>query len=229
VSHALPVVNFDLRPVPLETTRTLFEEHHGYGSVGGTATYCFGVFEGLRLVAAFTWQPPPFGAAKSVCPEEPQAVLALSRMVAVGRDKRSLNHVSRPLKRQMRHLIDRGRWPVLLTYSDEGQGHTGHVYRCSGFKATTRKSAAVFEDADGRRRSVYRGGRMSREGLTPAGRTWLQRWERWGCPVGSVRDHMAAAGWARVPIPGKFWRSGNQAHRFRCAVTPPEGQVGLFS
>lgn len=34
--------------------------------------------------------------------------------------------VSKPLRRQMRVEIDRGRWPVLITYSDEGQGHTGH-------------------------------------------------------------------------------------------------------
>ena len=222
-----PLVDYDLRPVPIELVRPLFVEHHGYGSAGATATYSFAVFEQGQPVAAFLWQPPAFGAAKSVCPEEPQAVLALSRMVAVGRDKRALNHISRPLKRQMRHLIDRGRWPVLLTYSDEGQGHTGHVYRCSGFRATVRTRRSVFEDAEGRRRSRYANGVSGGRDLTPAGRTWLQRWERWGCPVGSVRDHMAAAGWARVPIPGKFWRSGNQAHTFRRGP-PPAVHIGLL-
>jgi hypothetical protein len=34
----------------------------------------------------------------------------------------------------MNVLIDRTRWPVLVTYSDIGQGHTGHVYKCSGWE-----------------------------------------------------------------------------------------------
>jgi len=79
------------------------------------------------VVAAYAWQPPPPGASRAVCPEAPEGVLALSRMVAVPRDERRLQHVSTPLRRQMRVLIDRGRWPVLVTYSDEGQGHTGNA------------------------------------------------------------------------------------------------------
>ena len=73
---------YDLRPVPLEYVRTLCEQFHGYGSAGNASVYCFGVWEGNALVAAYAWQPPPPGAARAVCPEAPQGVLALSRMVA---------------------------------------------------------------------------------------------------------------------------------------------------
>jgi tRNA U34 5-carboxymethylaminomethyl modifying GTPase MnmE/TrmE len=66
---------------------------------------------------------------------------------ALPREERRLRHISKPLKRQMRDLIDRTRWPVLVTYSDEGQGHLGHVYKCSGWQKTTRKRAQVLSVA----------------------------------------------------------------------------------
>jgi len=206
-----------MREIPLEWVRALCEQYHGYGSAGGAKVYAFGVFEGNSLVAAYAWQPPPPGAAKAVCPEAPQGVLALSRMVAVPREQRRLNHVSRPLRRQMNRLIDRTRWPVLLTYSDEGQGHTGHVYKCSGWQPTAKEQRPYFVDANGRRASSYSNGRHGSRGLRRAGTTTIQRWEHWVSivPYASAAEYMAAHGWQRVPVPGKFWRSGNQAFTYR--------------
>jgi hypothetical protein len=83
-------------------------------------------------------------------------VLALSRMVAVPAEQRRLKHISKALKRQMR-LIDRSRWPVLVTYSDESVGHTGHVYKCSGWTPTTRKRVRTYA-VDGVRTSSYQNG-----------------------------------------------------------------------
>lgn len=192
----------------------LFEAHHGYRSLSECITYCFAVFEAGVPVAAFAWQPPPPGAAKSVCPEAPSAVLALSRMVAVPRTERRLQHISKPLKRQMRDLIDRSRWPVLVTYSDEGQGHTGHVYKCSGWQKTTRKRAQVHETTDGRRASVYSAGKRNARDLVRVEGTWIQRWEHRVCAVGEAAAWLARHGWTRVVIEGKTWANGSQAHRW---------------
>lgn len=206
---------YDLREVPLSCVRALCERFHGYGSAGNASVYAFGVWEGNEMIAGYAWQPPPPGAARAVCPEAPQGVLALSRMVAVPRDQRRLNHVSRPLRRQMRRLIDRTRWPVLLTYSDEGQGHTGHVYKCSGWEETTRESRPYFVDGNGRRASSYSNGRHGSRALQRGGTTTIQRWEHWACGRGEAADWMTQHGWQRVPIPGKRWRSGNQAFTYR--------------
>lgn len=211
------MVAYDLRPCSIEVVRALCEEHHGYASAGRVAVYAFAVYEDGRPVAAYAWQPPPPGAARSVCPEQPAGVLALSRMVAVPRADRRLNHVSRPLRRQMRRLIDRGRWPVLVTYHDEGQGHTGHVYMCSGWTKTTRRTAAVYVDGTGARVSRYANGREDKAGKTRQGSTVIQRWEHWACDVGSVCDHMRRSGWHRAPVIGKVWRSGAQAYSWRRA------------
>jgi len=102
----------------------------------------------------------------------------------------------------MRALIDRTRWPVLITYSDEGQGHTGHVYKCSGWRATMRARRPVRETADGRRASLYSNGKCGARDLKVVAATWLQRWESWACSPGSVAAWMTAAGWQRVPVPG---------------------------
>lgn len=222
-------MKFDLRPVPLDEVRALCERHHGYQSAGGLATYCFGVYEHRhfadrekvedrfeqRLVAGYTWQPPPPGASASICPEAPHAVLALSRMVAVPKAERELKHVSKPLMEQMHVLIDRTRWPVLVTYSDEGQGHTGYVYKCSGWERTSRSLVKTYLDEEGRRVSPYSNGEYAkRQGVKREGTTWIQRWEHWECQRGYADAWLKTHGWARIPIPGKKWRSGNPAYRY---------------
>jgi len=207
-------VNFDLQECKLGVVHELCRRYHGYGSAGGSATYCYAVYEEGRAVAAFAWQPPPPGAAKAVCPEAPHAVLALSRMVAVPKDERLLNHISKPLRKQMRDLIDRGRWPVLLTFSDEGQGHTGHVYKCSGWEKTSRSRANVFTDESGRRTSSYSNGKTGGRDLIRDGHTMLQRWEHWACERGKADEWVTQAGWVREAVEGKTWKSGNQAFRY---------------
>ena len=205
---------FDIREVSLDSVYELFFCYHAYGGTSATATYVFGVFEDDVLVAAYTWQPPPPGAAKNICPEEPGGVLALSRMVAVPKNQRRLKHISKPLMVQMKKLIDRGRWPVLVTYSDEGLNHNGYVYQCSGWTPTSRNLAKQYVDKRGTRTSPYSRGKTSTKGLTFIGEAWLQRWEHWACPKGEVAEHMKKHGWVRRALPGKTWRSGRQAHRW---------------
>jgi hypothetical protein len=206
--------SYDLRLCSLEDVRDLCVRFHGYGSAGGVCVYAFAVYEEGRVVAAYAWQPPPPGAAKSVCPESPQGVLALSRMVAVPREERLLRHVSKPLRRQMLREIDRTRWPVLVTYSDEGQGHTGHVYKCSGWTPTAKAKRTFYLAPDGTRASAYSNGKMRGTKLQCGGRTTIQRWEHWICPVGTADAHMLQHGWKRQPVPGKVWRSGNTAFEY---------------
>lgn len=178
----------DIQKISLDSVRSLCERHHGYGSVGGVSVYAFGVIEPSGLVAAYAWQPPPPGAARAICPEAPQGVLALSRMVAVPRTERILKHVSKPLRRQMKILIDRTRWPVLVTYSDEGLGHTGYVYQCSGWEPTAKAMRPVFLNADAKRASSYSNGKSNDRDLVKSGTTTLQRWEHWACARGGARE-----------------------------------------
>lgn len=207
-------MRYDIRPCTIKDVACLCEAHHGYGSAGSTAVYCFGVYEDERLVAAFAWQPPAAGAALSVCHEVPGGVLALSRMVAVPKTERRLAHISKPLRIIMRRLIDRTRWPVLITYSDESMGHTGHVYKCSGWQPErdekgepVRRKSPSYTNATGQRVSSYSAGVTRTEGLVRGVDKTTQRWEHWCSPTPLA--HMLDWGWRHEPIPGKVWRSGN--------------------
>jgi hypothetical protein len=206
----------DLRTCHLDVVRTMCERFHGYGSAGNVAAYAFAVYEDERPVAAFAWQPPPPGVAAQVCPEAPQGVLALSRMVAVPREERRLRHISKPLRLQMRWRIDRTRWPVLITFSDEGQGHSGHVYKCSGWQATSRNETDTYTDEAGRRVSRYSNGITRKPVGAIKGTTFIQRWEHWACERGQAGAWMASFGWRRVPT-GRQWRSGSKAYRWERA------------
>lgn len=204
--------SYDLRAASRADILALVEQHHGYGSLSSSMTYCFAVYEQDKAVAAYAWQPPPYGAAKSLAPSCPGGVLSLSRMVAIQREDRSLRHVSKPLRRQMRYEIDRGRWPVLVTYSDESEGHTGYVYKVSGWVSTIRNLRPIKLDASGARRSSYSNGVHGSRDLVSAGSVWIQRWEHRVCEPGDEARWMALHGWRRVAIPGKVWASGRPAH-----------------
>lgn len=200
---------FSIIEVPLRVVRDLCVRFHGYKSVGKVSVYSFAVMENGQPIAAFSWQPPPPGAAKAVCPEAPDGVLALSRMVAVPKNERRLRHISKPLRHQMRRLIDRTRWPVLITYSDEGQGHTGHVYKCSGWEKTQRARRVFYVDPEGRRASVATSDKRNDRQLRPGGETTLQRWEHWACARGKAAEWMTHHRWRKISLPGRTWRSGN--------------------
>lgn len=210
---ANPPPSFDLRETSIAEVAHLFARFHAYRSTGNVAVYAFAVFERTAPVAAFLWQPPPPGAAKSICAELPHGVLTLSRMVAVPKEERRLKHISKPLKHQMRRLIDRTRWPVLATFSDESVGHTGHVYKCSGWQKTDRRRARTLTTPDGRRVSRYSNGEQANHVDATSGHAWIQRWEHWACDREHVAD-MFYTHWDRVAIPGKTWRSGAQAYTY---------------
>lgn len=200
----------DLRECDQAVLQDMCSRYHGYGGAGRVFSYVFAVYEDGVPVASFGWKPPAPGAAKSVYSKEPGLVLSLSRMVAVPKTERRLKHISKPLKKQMKSMVDRSRWPVLVTYSDEGQGHTGYVYQCSGWKPTKRSKSYFWEDGDGNRTSVYRAGRTVNLGR-PSGVTYLQRWEHWIHPDPSWVAY--CHGWGKVAT-GKTWRNGSPAFRW---------------
>lgn len=216
-------MTFQLVEVSLAQVRPLFEQFHAYESLGNLAVYAWGVIESGRIVAAYVWNPPPPGAAISVLPELPCGVLALSRMVAVPKSDRVLKHISKPLRQQIKHLIDRTRWPVLITYSDASCGHNGYVYKCSGWTPTVENEVDTLTTPDGKRMSRYsNGGMIDREGVK--GTAIIQRWEhRVTDPAGAFN-----AIWERVAIPGKKWRSGSQAYTYRKKVDA-RAQIEMFA
>lgn len=83
-------------------------------------------------------------------------MLALSRL-AVAPDVPT-NGASFLLGRAMR-MLDRDRWPTLLTYADTAEGHTGAIYRATGWVCLGPVPAGdVWVGPDGRQMGRKRGG-----------------------------------------------------------------------
>jgi len=156
----------------------LVERFHYSKSAANTSTYRHGLYRAgnmaLRdLYGAALWQPPTRAAAETVAGDDWRGVLCLSRL-AIDPEV-PINGASFLLGRSM-HLIDRSRWPVLLTYADTAHGHTGAIYLATNWTSLGEVPAGdVWVGSHGEQRGRKRGGRT----LT--------------------RDEMAAAGFQRLP------------------------------
>jgi hypothetical protein len=113
----------------------------------------------------------------------------------------------------MRRGLDRGRWPVLVTFADTGEGHRGHVYTCSGWERDGSSRSLKYLNSKGERRSVYVNGRIEKEGLLKSGASEIVRFVHRACSKGTEMQHMKSAGWVRVPS-DRRWRSGNPAFKW---------------
>ncbi len=122
-----------------------------------------------KLYGVALWLPPTKAAAASVSPDKWRGVLALSRLcIAPGMPTNSASFL---LGASMRR-IDRDVWPMLLTYADTREGHTGAIYRATNWTHLGEvKGSDAWEHAiTGERRGRKRGGRnMSAAEMADAG------------------------------------------------------------
>jgi hypothetical protein len=112
--------------------RTLHYSH----SCPNTSTYRHGLYavaDGFfaQLQGVALWIPPTKTAGQAIAGEDWQGVLSCSRLVVAPEVPK--NGASFLLGRSMR-LIDRERWPVLVTYADTNQGHTGAIYKATNWR-----------------------------------------------------------------------------------------------
>lgn len=113
--------------------KRLVEAFHYSHSHANTATYLHGLK--TRDILGNTegvawWIPPTRTAGEALAGEDWQGVLSLSRLVCD--PSVPPNGASFLLAGSMR-LIDRTRWPVLVTYADTNQGHTGAIYKATNW------------------------------------------------------------------------------------------------
>ena len=144
-----------------------FVRHNHYAkTVPNTGTYIHGLFRAedtqLALLGPLhgvaLWIPPTKAAAVTVAGSvDWGTVLALSRFAVD--PECPTNTASYLLGRSMR-MVDRRRWPWLLTYADTRLGHTGAIYRATNWTCLGEVPAGdVWVDAAGRQRGRKRGGR----------------------------------------------------------------------
>ena len=125
-----------VQPVSLETAAILVRAYHYAAGGANTATYTHGLFRAGDFMDADCqgvawWIPPTRAAAEATYPENWEGVLALTRLVIVpGVPKNACSF----LLARSRRMIDRRRWPCLVTYADTAEGHTGAIYRADNWE-----------------------------------------------------------------------------------------------
>lgn len=141
-----------VKDMGLEAGRAMVRAlHYSHGS-SNTRVYCHGLFprdafwESQRVGVAL-WLPPTKTAARSFSKDNWQGVLALSRLVI--EDRIPKNAESFLIRHSMR-LIDRDRWPVLITYADTWQAHDGTIYKAAGWTECGRTKPEPTYQINGR-------------------------------------------------------------------------------
>jgi hypothetical protein len=133
VTHLRASEGWSVQTIELWEARHLIGLWHYSKSSPNTATYRHGLIgPDWAHYGAAVWIPPTRAAAEKVAGTDWEGVLCLSRLVVA--PEVPTNGASFLLGRSMR-LIDRDRWPVLLTYADTRLGHTGAIYKATNWES----------------------------------------------------------------------------------------------
>lgn len=163
----------------LQQAQALVAAHHYAGGGANTATCRHGLYRvgSDEPVGVAWWIPPTKSAALATYPERWTGVLALSRLViAPGVPKNAATFLlSRSVK-----LIDRAKWPCLVTYADEWRGHSGGIYKAAGWSYVGRTKPE---------RTYTLNGRMTARKAGPKTRTHAEMLALGAVCVGSFAKH----------------------------------------
>jgi len=132
---------------------------HYSGGVSKTATDVHVLLDSSgSMVGVAWWLPPTKVAAVSVAGDNWRRCTALSRLVVA--PEVPTNGASFLVGRSIRILRMEGRWDVLLTYADQGEGHDGAIYRATNWEYLGETRAKIrFRSPGGALASPKRGPR----------------------------------------------------------------------
>lgn len=148
-----------VKDVSIATGRRLIEKLHYSKGASNTRTYLHGLFlRGFEdeddCLGVCWWIPPTKSAAIATYPKDWKGVLSLSRMaVEVGVPKNACSF----MLSKSSSLIDRARWPALVTYADEWRNHTGSVYLSTNWVYVGKTKPEKTYTLNGRMTSRKRG------------------------------------------------------------------------
>jgi hypothetical protein len=151
IGESLRKSEWCVAPIGQSAAAELVKRFHYAGRGSNTGVYRHGLFRKGEELMEFNcigvawWIPPTKSAALATYPDNWQGVLCLSRLVLDPLVPK--NGASFLMSASMR-LIDRVKWPCLVTYADTLQGHTGAIYRATNwdYVGVTKPERAYFID-----------------------------------------------------------------------------------
>lgn len=125
---------WEVRACSLKEAQDFIRQHHYSKGGSNTAVYTHGLYrlQDQTLYGVVWWIPPTRAACESVNKAQWKKVLSLTRMAVLpGAPK---NACSFMLAASVKMIRKEGRFVSLVTYADESQGHSGGVYKASGWE-----------------------------------------------------------------------------------------------
>ena len=126
---------YQVRPIRFADGVAFIEAHHYSHSAARAVSYLHGLFTPEGALVGVAWwmvpiRPAAVYAARICGSGDEKGVLNLSRLVIY--PDQGVGAASWFLSASIR-LIDRSRWPVLLTFADSGEGHGGQIYQATNW------------------------------------------------------------------------------------------------
>lgn len=149
--------DYVVQPVKHSVARCLIGAFHYSGCASNTSVHSHGIFRArdMTLMGAALWMPPTANAAKALAllhlggRDRHREVLVLSRCAL--KPGQPQNTTGMLLSRSERLVRRDARWSLLVTYADEAEGHTGIIYRATGWTYDgLTKPETRWRDAAGR-------------------------------------------------------------------------------
>ena len=122
-----------VRSIPLPVAQQLVRKHHYAKGGANTGVFVHGLIrkDTDEVHGVAWWLPPTRVACESVNRDNWRRVLSLTRMVITpGTPKNACSFL---LSRSIKIIRRDGRFDTLVTWADEGEGHTGGVYRAANW------------------------------------------------------------------------------------------------
>jgi len=124
---------YQVRPVALSVVRLLIETLHYSHSVNGLkVAYCFGLYDGDRLIGGMLYGRPAMRNAWKKYASNEESLLELRRLVVI--DDTPKNAESFFIGRSLRWLKQNTPIETIVSYADNTHNHKGTIYRASNFK-----------------------------------------------------------------------------------------------
>lgn len=131
--NRLVASQWTVRSIPLPVAQQLVRKHHYAKGGANTGVFVHGLIrkDTDEVHGVAWWLPPTRVACESVNRDNWRRVLSLTRMVITpGTPKNACSFL---LSRSIKIIRRDGRFDTLVTWADEGEGHTGGVYRAANW------------------------------------------------------------------------------------------------
>lgn len=158
----MSVKDYTVELVPRSAISSFIETWHYSGSINGCiADYCFGLYDGMRMIGALFYGRMAMANQWRRFGESADEVIELRRLCCI--DETPKNTESYFIGWTLRWLKKNTEYKVVVSYADAEHGHSGTIYRASNFTFEGKRSGARVIVFNGKRyhdkaiRTKYKG------------------------------------------------------------------------